>query len=355
MSDFFEIDFLDVEAKKSGDAITLRYSVNGYTQIHVVDGGFQQTGDKVVEHIKNYYDDPEKIDAVIVSHSDRDHAGGLCKVLENFEVSELWMLRPWIYADELIDRFARFTNVNNLASRLKEVYPNIEELEEIAEEKGIPIYEPFQGEEIGHFTVLAPTKARYLDLVVESEKTPEAAKASDQTILNRGLNLVKKVAAWGVELFSSEETSPENEMSVVQYANLCDNKILLTADAGRAALSEAADYAPSVGLTLPGIDYFQVPHHGSRRNVSTEILDHWLGAKLPERPSDGSETFTAIISASKEDEDHPRKAVVRACIHRGAKVISTEGENIRTKYNAPPREGWTAVSALPYPEDQETD
>ena len=124
---------------------------------------------------------------------------------------------------------------------------------------------------------------------------------------------------------------------------------------GRGALTEAADYAPSVGLTLPGIDRFQVPHHGSRRNVSTEILDRWLGEKLPEQPEEGDETFTAIISASKEDEDHPRKAVIRACIHRGANVVSTEGANLRTQCGAPKREGWSAAPALPYPEDQEED
>lgn len=73
-------------------------------------------------------------------------------------------------------------------------------------------------------------------------------------------------------------------MSVVQYANLHGHRILLTGDAGRAGLAEAADYAPFAGLALPGIDRFQVPHHGSRRNVSTEILDRWLGAQLAEVP-----------------------------------------------------------------------
>ena len=101
-------------------------------------------------------------------------------------------------------------------------------------------------------------------------------------------------------------------MSVVQYANLCDKRILLTADAGRGALTEAADYAPSVGLELPGINTFQVPHHGSRRNVSTEILDCLLGERLSEKPEELPNEFKAIISASKDDEDHPRKAVIRA-------------------------------------------
>ena len=358
MPDFFEIDFLDVESQKSGDAIPLRYSVNGTKRIHITDGGFQDTGDNIIDHINKYYGCPRRIDAVIVSHPDGDHAGGLRKILETFEVSELWMLRPWLYADELIGQFSRFTNIDNLVRRLKDIYSNIAVLEEIAVSKNIPIYEPFQNAKIGEFTVLAPTKRRYLSLVVESDKTPEATKESSQSLLARANYLVEKLirAVWGEETFSPEETSPENNMSVVQYANLCNEKILLTADAGRDALIEAANYAPWVGLTLPGINRFQVPHHGSRRNVSAEILDHWLGPKLWVKPEEGNEKFTAIISASKEDEDHPRKVVIRACIHRGAKVVSTESSSMRiNSSNAPYREGWVAAQALPYPEQQEED
>lgn len=354
MSDYFEIDFFDIEAKDSGDAIPLRYKIGDETRIHVTDGGFQKTGDKVVEHINKYYNDPDTIDAVIVSHPDGDHAGGVRTVLEEFEVSELWMLRPWDYVDELIDRFARFKNKENLKKRLKEIYPNIAALEDIAEEEEIPIYEPFQGEKIGDFFLLAPTKDRYLDLIVESEKTPQAVQENIQASL---VKADSSLAAWGEESFSSEDTSHENEMSVIQYTKLCEQKILLTADAGRGALAEAADYAPWAGLILPGIDRFQVPHHGSRRNVSTEILNRWLGDILPEseKPEAGTGTFTAIISASKDDDDHPRKAVIRACIHRGGKVFSTEGNTLCLSHNAPEREGWTATTPLDYPEKQEED
>lgn len=197
--------------------------------------------------------------------------------------------------------------------------------------------------------MLAPTKLRYLDLVVDSERTPESVQQDivkafqvASGLLERAFravaNLVK--AAWGAEVFSSEETSAENEISVVQWASLCGAQILLTGDAGRAALTEAADYAPVAGLVLPGIYRFQVPHHGSRRNVSTEILDRWVGPRLPSRPATGSETWTAIISSAKEDTDHPRKSVVRALIHRGASVIATEGQNIYVfSQFAPPRAG----------------
>lgn len=362
MSDFFEIDFLSTESSKSGDAISIRYELDNVTRIHVIDGGFQDTGDKFVEYIKKYYGEPSFIDSVIVSHPDRDHAGGLKKVLEEFEVGEIWMLRPWLYVDELIDRFSRFSSVENLTKRLKEIYPPIAALEELAKDNDIPIREPFQGAAIGKFTVMAPTKSRYLDLVVESDKTPESVEELQQPLASALGTFVEKAAAkvvallraaWGQESFSPEETSPENEMSLVQYARLCGESILLTADAGRYALSEAADYAPQVGLRLPGIDRIQVPHHGSRRNISTDILDRWLGERLPSKPKKGEELFTAIVSVAKKDDDHPRKAVLRALIHRGRHVVTTEGRNLRTQHNAPPREGWVAATPVDYPEVQE--
>lgn len=355
MNFFYEIDFLNVESKRSGDAICVRYKENNQTMIHVVDGGFQKTGDKVVDHIKKYYDDPNFIDHVVVTHPDGDHAGGLRSVLESFSVGKLWMLRPWEYADELIERFSRFTNVNNLKKRLREIYPNIDELERIAIENGISINEPFQGAMIGKFTVVSPTKDHYLDMVVNSEKTPESEDdhvIGDvfQSLSERAINFVK--ALWGKEVFSPEETSAENEMSVVQYAYLSGDRILLTGDAGRQSLMLGANYLTNCCRgSLPGIDKFQVPHHGSRRNVSTAVLDSWLGSIIPQQSNEAK--FTAIVSASKEDQDHPKKAVVRAMIHRGGKVICTEGKNIQTQKNAPPREGWVPVTPLPYPVDHE--
>lgn len=361
MTDFFEIDFLDVESDKSGDAITVRYQVNGVTYIHVVDGGFQATGDKVVEHINKYYGNPTYIDRVVVTHPDGDHAGGLRTVLQKFSVGELWMLRPWLYADEIIDRFSRFSSVENLKTRLKEIYPNLAALEEIAFENGIPIYEPFQGATIGEFNVIAPSRQRYLDLIVASEKTPESvgeaeksAMDSISTILQESARkLVSYIrAAWGEEIFSPNETSAENEMSVVQYANIAENRILLTGDVGRTGLAEAADFAPQVGLILPGIDRFQVPHHGSRRNVSTEILDRWLGERLPELSS--TNKFSALISSALKDEHHPRNAVVRALIHRGAGVFSTEGKTVCSFSTLAPARGWVNSTPHTYPEEQES-
>jgi beta-lactamase superfamily II metal-dependent hydrolase len=142
-------------------------------------------------------------------------------------------------------------------------------------------------------------------------------------------------------------------MSVVQYAVLAGKKILLTGDTGRRGLKQIVDYAPFVGLGLPGIDRFQVPHHGSRRNVSTELLDQILGARHANQQGAPDHEFTALISSALEDEHHPRKSVERAMRHRGGFVAATEGQNICSSHNAPERSGWTALAPRPYPTEQE--
>lgn len=357
MFGFFEIDFIDVETQKSGDAICIRYSYNNLQYIHIVDGGYQETGEKLSKFIDDQYGFPDTIDHVVVTHNDGDHTGGLRKILEERNVSQLWMLRPWLYAGELLPRFTTYTSVERLTSRLRSVYSNLAALEEIADRRGIPIYEPFQGQGIGAFRVMAPTRNRYLELIVNSERTPEAT--ASQSILQRGFrSLAEKTkelaaAAWGEEYFPPEPTSNENEMSVVQYANFNGTKVLLTGDTGRQGLREIIDFAPRVGLALPGIDRFQVPHHGGRHNVSTDLLDAILGPRLPVMPPIGEGHFNVFISSAKADASHPRRAVVRAMLHRGANVSTTENGNIYWYQNIPRRQGWGPAPLEGYPTEQE--
>jgi beta-lactamase superfamily II metal-dependent hydrolase len=356
MADYFEIDFIPVHRRDSGDAISVRYQIGNSWDVHVVDGGFDSTTPMVAKHIRQHYG-TDFINRVVVTHPDQDHAEGVAGILEDFRIGELWMLKPWDYAEILLPHFARYDNADRLRQRLRDDYPYIATLEEIAIRRGINMYNPFQGANIGAFTVLAPSRERYLNLVLESERTPQRSIRS-KGILSQVMEAVRPVVAfikagWGSEKFSSEPTSVENEMSVVQYAYIANRRILLTGDAGRDGMTEAADYLESRGVNLPGIDRFQVPHHGGRRNLSTEILDRWVGPRLQLAVREGDELFTAMISSAKEDPEHPRKAVVRALHHRGAKIVTTENGPFRTGQNAPDRAGWVAMKQLPYPDEQE--
>lgn len=93
----YEIDFVGVgdECKKDADAIALRWKdLFGNYKIAVYDGGLQAHGEKLEQHLNQYYfdKDAEKvIDYVICSHSDSDHTSGLKNILDKFEVQALYM------------------------------------------------------------------------------------------------------------------------------------------------------------------------------------------------------------------------------------------------------------------------
>ena len=172
MPDFYEIDFLPVHSARSGDCIAIRYQLGPHWYVHVVDGGYNTTAPVLCDLISNRYG-TDFINNVVVTHGDQDHAEGLAPVLENFRVERLWMLRPWTYATFLLPYFARYSSVLRLVERLREDYAYLATLEEIANRRRIPIFEPFQGERIGPFIVLAPTPQRYLHMVIASDKTPQ--------------------------------------------------------------------------------------------------------------------------------------------------------------------------------------
>lgn len=356
MPDFYEISFLQAHGSRSGDAITLRCEVNGRRHIHLIDGGYASTALSVASQLRNSYG-TNHVDNVVVTHPHQDHAEGLATILEGFTVGTLWMLRPWLYANELLPYFSRYNSAVNLAARLRDDYSYLNTLEEIAIRRGLDIQAPFQGREIGPFTVLAPTPGRYGQLIVESEKTPQPAAAAGALLAALFAEVAKPDIrfireGWGSERFSAEPTDNENEMSVVQFARLNGHNIVLTGDAGRNALNEAAAFAPQAGLVLPGVTRFQVPHHGGRRNLSTEILDRWVGPRLAAPVPKGQEKFTAMISAAEEDPDHPRKAVLRALKHRGALIATTEKTGFCVWCNIPGRD-WPPVDDIPYPDEQE--
>jgi beta-lactamase superfamily II metal-dependent hydrolase len=254
----YEIEFLPVgNGEKSGDAIVVRYGEEDNYKIMVVDGGNKESGKALVEHIKKYYN-TNFVDYVVNTHSDQDHASGLSIVLEELEVRELWLFRPWKNTDFMSELFhdGRITD-NSLKDRFKQAFKYAYELEKIAEEKNIPIYEPYQGLDIGDFKVLSPSVEWYLDLLLESKKTPEA-KASFESVADSISSFVSKVLeSFDYETLKEDgETSSENESSVILYANFNDKGILLTGDAGIRALNKAYECYPQLSKNLKFIQVF---------------------------------------------------------------------------------------------------
>lgn len=150
---------------------------------------------------------------------------------------------------------------------------------------------------------------------------------------------------WDFETLSNnpEPTTASNETCVVQLGQIDGKKILLTADAGPEALSEAADYAETLGL-LSYPDFVQVPHHGSRRNVTPYVLDRWLGGRMK---TEGATIGCAFCSVGNNQPEYPRAQVKNAFIRRGYPVHVTR-THTKTHFFGYPGRGWPASEPEPF-------
>lgn len=346
----YEIDFIGVKAHQASgdaDAIAMRWKVaNNNYKVIIYDGGYEAHGEELKNILEEYYfpDNQNKvIDAVIVSHPDKDHVSGLKTILESFDVSALYMNRPWKYLSELYDKLkdGRIT-IESLERRLKESYSFIAELEEIALDKGIAIHEAFEGEIIENkLTVLSPTKEFYLDLLVESKKSPELQEGvNNQFPVNRAESISED---WNTETLREDvETSAENEMSLVILGEMGDENLLLVGDAGIRALDKAIEYAKRINKFIKDtVKFMQIPHHGGRHNVNPSVLNKMIGEKVQEGVKTGKTAFVSV----GENSDHPRKSVVNAYLRRGVDVYKMNGHTVNhSKGDMPNRDGWRTAT-----------
>jgi beta-lactamase superfamily II metal-dependent hydrolase len=315
-----EIDFLQVgDGERSGDAIALRYGTPfaGY-EVMIIDGGNKDSGAALVDHVTRVYG-TRTVQHVLNTHPDGDHSSGLTEVLEHLDVKNLWMHRPWNYAAGLLDRFRDpRLGAGGLEARIREALDAAHKLEEIATARRIPIYEPYEGVAVGPFLVLSPNPHWYLnDLVPNFARTPDA-KHQAAGILSPFFKAAAEAVEWVAEslnfetLDESGETTTQNESSVVLYGVFDGKGVLFTADAGRQALTRAILYAQSIGISLRNLECVQIPHHGSKRNVSPSVLNHMMGR-------------FALVSVAPNSTTHPRRKVTNAFKRRGARVFRTNG------------------------------
>ncbi|MER7441567.1 ComEC/Rec2 family competence protein [Micromonospora avicenniae] len=340
----YEVDFLPVENEnqdggKSGDAITIRFTVEAEQRegVVVIDGGRGYTSETLVDHIERYYG-TRRVDLMISTHPDADHLDGLAGVVEKLDVAELMIHQPRLHPYDVSD----FSNLEAL-----------DELLATARARGARLTEPFTGASRfgGQLTVLGPTEGYYEDLLGQQliEAKAAALSASAGTlVLQRGVNLLERHAFFLPDetLTDDGETSPRNNSSVITLLRVNNERMLFTGDAGIPALEAAAAYYEAMwgSFWSHPLSFLQAPHHGSRRNLGPTILNRLIGT--PQAPHAAS--CTAFISSAKAAPKHPSPKVVNALTRRHCSVAVTEGWKIcHNSADSPSRPGWVTLTPLP--------
>jgi len=341
----YQIDFLDIGDKESGDCIILQWNNIFNNKIAVIDTGYSNDGKKIKDFINKYHN-TNKIDLVIITHADADHIGGLKYILEEMEVEELWIHKPWEYNNDLKSLFldGRITN-HSISERLKIFLENAYEAVKIANKKNIKIYEPFKGLSFDDtIFILGPTTDFYKNLIPEflNEKP---------NILSAVLEAFKDTIPITSTLFKDEilndnvTTSAKNNSSVICYFNIDNRTSLFTGDAGIKALNQIIDDPIILSFLNSTLTMMQIPHHGSKNNIGPSILNKLLG-----EPQNNNKEIVAIASCAKNSsKKHPHPAVTNAFKRRGAKIFTTQGLTHCHSYNnSSNRQGWNKAKDVEF-------
>lgn len=329
----YEVDFRQVGAQdidggsKSGDAIAVRWvsPLTGTWRHMIIDGGYTGSGEALVDFMYETYR-TDHVDVVVSTHPDADHINGLHPVLRRLNVDQLLLHRPRLsgYTDPAL----------NAAS---------DELAALAQQRGTQIIDPYRGWTFDGdaVQVVGPSDDWYrqcLGTEAAEVKTASLSSAGGWFAkAARGL-LRRVLPVLPIEIPFDEDggTSARNDRSIILRLALDDHVLLLTGDAGVPALERAMDYMDAYGLRRD-LTFVQAPHHGSRHNVSSTMLDRLLYRCAG----------VCYVSAAADDEHHPHPRATNAFTRRGYPVYSTENASICHQSGTGPRPGWEPLTALP--------
>ena len=310
----FVIDFLYVG---DGDGIIIwGRNPNEEDFVFFLDGGNQGFGTKIINHYKEWikpYLYKTKTIAFINSHPHADHINGLIEIVKELGEEMTW----GIYNDpvKFISEELR-ENIKQSALRKEDAdidhlyksFQKVQELNELCEQYNIQKFEAlsdaFNYEEI---KIVSPSREFYtskVQLFTNIDFLKKVDYSKSFTEVNEILESLKPCDI----VDEKNDASPENLSStVIELIDSNNERYLLTSDSG----VESFDDMEKNGFNTENLNFVQLPHHGSRRNIST----NWIGKFAPKM----------FLISAEGNEKHPRKAVL-SCIKKNlpnCKIYST--------------------------------
>jgi hypothetical protein len=337
----YEIDFIGVGDSASADAIAMRFTDpgNGATAHVLVDGGWQQDGSAVLEHLWRHYDG--HLDLVVCTHPDGDHIGGLGQVIRECSVANLWIHRPVLYGAPRSEGFAA-----------------AEDLADVAIDNGVSVATPWAGASAfgGALLVAGPTEDFYLECLAAQLRTQKSASASAgrtgtlteaaRHLLDRALSRMPIEVPFG----DAGGTNGRNNSSMILSLATGSQRFLLTADAGVPALDGAIDILNLSSHAAVPLLGFKLPHHGSRHNLDLETIERILGPQTSSRRG----SSMACVAPNSDAGKLPSGRVSNACARRGYPVFTTRNGTATYHGDGSTRQGLTPLEPLG-PLEEESD
>lgn len=295
-TDNYQLDFLDV---RDADAILIRCYDGQTPYIILIDSGNLNDSEIVKNKLKFGYNN-QVIDLAICTHPDKDHFGGFFNLLDDDEITikEFWLIDPAHYLDE--NDIKHYRTEESAIKAVRKIFdrPNDSDINLINKLQSMSInaYSVKAGDCHDNIPVkvLAPDRKYYGEIVKQmvADYGVNAYDESDTSAYDDNA-LPNETEAKSV-IDVDDDLSPYNASSIVLlFEPEAGNKFLFTGDANCASLSKMIE---DYGEQVKNATILKVPHHGSKHNLTTEIIES-LSPKL------------SIISA-KGTQKHPNSGIV---------------------------------------------
>jgi hypothetical protein len=283
MSTIFHITMLPA---RQGDCLWIEYGDPGKPSRVLIDGGTPETIDVLQDRICQLPEAERKFELLVVSHIDNDHIGGTLAMLyqniPGLEFGDIWFNGYWhltvsglqefgpVQGEKLTTWLLKPGTPWNLSYNKKTVY---------TPDKGkLPVKDLRGGMKI---TILSPGKKELSRLKPKWEIECKNAGLNPQEPAELPKPVPRGLQAMGVINIDSlaaakfkPDTSEANGSSIGFLAEFDSKRVLLTGDCYSPVLIKNIKriIADQNQQKLP-VDAIKLPHHGSKSNLSKDLLD----------------------------------------------------------------------------------
>ncbi|MBC9909831.1 ComEC/Rec2 family competence protein [Chitinophaga varians] len=250
-----------------GDAITIRSVTNEGRAVNLfIDGGYLGTyRDTIRKEIKWLQEEGEVIDRWIITHTDRDHIGGVIAFLRDSGIRNKealikefwfnWSSYPYKLPSNLLSTEQGMT----LRDYLRET-GNLSEEDIVAG----AVEDDWHGL---HIKILSPNRQKLnASKLAWAEDESELMVSADLSDYNKTIEELQ------AEPFE-EDTDVYNGSSIAILLEKGSFRVLLLGDAHPSVIIESLQKLGYSKENKLSVDYIKLSHHGSRRNFSPHLLE----------------------------------------------------------------------------------
>lgn len=241
-------------ADSNSDSFLLKFHREPKNRYILIDGGLRKHGRKSLEIISDIFKRDEMIDLVILTHVDLDHINGILSIFES----------EFVTSNNIGGVLFNIPHTEIELAAIKEKktqcgYKEGNKLLELILNKNITIFKAIQGKKFNIdneilIKILAPTQSA-LDSDHYNWRSTNIGHDENECY-DKDILLKEK---------HTEDSKPQNVSSIACLVSYNNKRMLFSGDSVPSQiLSSEEESAP--------VDFFKVPHHGSKYNISPELL-----------------------------------------------------------------------------------